>query len=248
MKQIAEIPPFLANENGLLPHVSIDCVIFGFHEAQLKVLVLKYKAEGLYALPGGFVQKSESLNAAANRVLEERTGLKDVYLEQFHTFGAPNRTNSNMHHEMFASLGISLPDKHWILERHISVGYYALVDFSKVTPVPDVFSELCDWYDLNTLPSLILDHGEMVQKALETLRLMLDHQLVGFNLLPETFTMSELQQLYETVLQTTYLRANFQRKMLGLNILERLEKRYAGGAHKAPYLYRFRVTNDSSDE
>ena len=104
----------------------------------------------------------------------------------------------------------------------------------------DELADSCNWYDLKELPSLILDHGEIVSKALETLRANLDNKLTGFNLMPETFTMAELQSLYETILGTKLLRTSFQRKMVNLGFLEKVDKKYTGGAHKAPFLYRFK--------
>ena len=138
--------------------------------------------------------------------------------------------------------GLHPVEGHWLLRRFISVGYYALVDFTKAVPHPDSLSDRCDWYDLRSLPALMLDHRAMVEKALQTLRLNLDHKLIGFNLLPGSFTMGDLQSLYETILGEKLNRTSFQRKMLGLDMLERLEKKRTGGAHKAPYLYRFRQT------
>jgi hypothetical protein len=128
---------------------------------------------------------------------------------------------------------------HWLLRRFISVGYYALVDYTKAVPIPDLLSDYCDWYDLSNLPSLMLDHKMIIKKALTTLRENLDRKLIGFNLMPETFTMGELQSLYETILDQKLRRTSFQRKVLNLGILERGAKKWTGGAHKAPYLYRF---------
>ena len=232
------IKAFLDKGPEYLPSVSVDCVIFGFHENQLKVLLLEFKHTKAFALPGGFVFKEESTDEAATRILWERTGVKDIYLEQFHTFGEQNRGNWDVHKATMSSHGFELEVEHWLLQRFISIGYYALVDFSKVQPTPDIFSDLGDWYDIHQIPALILDHNMIIDKALETLRLMLDHKLVGFNLLSETFTMNELQSLYETILDKKLLRANFQRKMLSLGILERVKKKFSGKAHKPPYEYR----------
>jgi 8-oxo-dGTP diphosphatase len=232
------IKVFLDKGPDYLPSVSVDCVIFGFHENQLKVLLLEFKHTKAFSLPGGFVFKEESTDEAATRILWERTGVKDIYLEQFHTFGEQNRGNWDVHKATMATHGFELQADHWLLQRFISIGYYALVNFSKVQPTPDIFSDLGDWYDIHQIPALILDHNRIVDKALETLRLMLDHKLVGFNLLSETFTMNELQSLYETILDKKLLRANFQRKMLSMGILERVEKKFSGKAHKPPYVYR----------
>jgi 8-oxo-dGTP diphosphatase len=125
------------------------------------------------------------------------------------------------------------------MERFITVGYWALVEFSKVTPQPDWLSEDCQWHDIHKVPKLIYDHNQIVESALEALRLSLNDHPVGYNLLPEKFTMPELQKLYETILDTPLDRRNFQKKMLSLDILERLAERKTGGAHKAPFLYRF---------
>jgi ADP-ribose pyrophosphatase YjhB (NUDIX family) len=223
----------------MLPQLSVDTVVFGFHDDMLKVLLLKFRNLDYWALPGGFVLQHEDLDAAARRVLFERTGLHDIYLEQFYAFGQHDRDYSKVHQQIMAAVGRQYPPDHWILKRFVSVGYYALVDFMKVSPSPDALSDTCDWFDIESMPSLVFDHNQVFQKALEALRTMLDHKLVGFNLLPETFTMGELQKLYETILGKKLLRTNFQRKMLSLEILERVEKKYSGGAHKAPYLYRF---------
>lgn len=138
-----------------------------------------------------------------------------------------------------AGCGIEMKPNNFLLNRFISIGYYALIDFSKAIPSPDELSDSCDWYDLDKIPTLMFDHNEIFSKALETLRTMLDDKLIGFNLLPETFTMNELQNLYETILGEKLVRSNFQRKMLGLGILERIEKKMTGAANKAPYVYKF---------
>ncbi len=234
------IKAFLDKGPEYLPSVSVDCVIFGFHEHQLKVLLLEFKHTKAFALPGGFVFKEESTDEAATRILWERTGVKDIFLEQFYTFGEQYRGNWHVHKTTMESHGFELETDHWLLQRFITIGYYALVDFSKVKPTPDIFSDVGGWYDIHQIPELILDHNRIIAKALETLRLMLDHKLVGFNLLPETFTMNELQSLYETILDKKLLRANFQRKMLSLEILERVEKKFSGKAHKPPYVYRIK--------
>jgi ADP-ribose pyrophosphatase YjhB (NUDIX family) len=223
----------------MIPQLSVDTVVFGFHDDQLKVLLLKFRNLDYWALPGGFILEDEDLDTAARRVLFERTGLNDIYLEQFYTFGQKERAYADVHQHIMQAQGRRYPPDHWILKRFVSIGYYALVDFSKVSPSPDALSDTCGWFDIASMPSLVFDHNQIFQKALETLRLMLDHKLVGFNLLPDTFTMGELQKLYETILDKKILRTNFQRKMLSLEILERVEKKISGGAHKAPYVYRF---------
>jgi hypothetical protein len=227
------------NWADFLPGLAIDAVIFGFHQSQLKVLLLEYHNTELLALPGGFVQSAENLNDAARRVLAERTSLHNIYLEQFYVFGDFDRFDPAPMRAIMEAKGLTPDDSHWLLRRFVSVGYYALVDFTKVVPIPDLLSDRCDWYDLANLPPLMQDHQQIVKKALDTLRTDLDRKLIGFNLLGETFTMADIQNLYETILGQKLHRSAFQRKMLSLAILERLEKQYSGGAHKAPYLYRF---------
>ena len=128
----------------------------------------------------------------------------------------------------------------WLSKRFISIGYYALVDINKVTPYKTDFDSSIDWINIQNLPTLIMDHNEIVSSALETLCQNLDAKLIGFNLLPETFTMREVQELYEAIYDKPFARNNFQKKILDMNVLERLEKKYTGAANKAPYLYRFK--------
>src|SRR5579872_1775020 len=223
-----------------LPHISVDSAIFSFNEGALKVLLLRMKDQSLYCLPGGYVGREEDLDGAAARILRERTGLQSVYLEQCGTFGDHRRTGGRASLELFSSLDADLPPDSWILQRFISVGYYALVNFAAARPAPGHFDAECTWCPVGRLPAMIFDHREITLKALDTLRLLLDVKVPRSNLLPETFTMNELQQLYESILGKPLLRSNFQRKMLNMGILERLDKKFSGGAHKAPYLYRFR--------
>ncbi|MBV8391230.1 MAG: NUDIX domain-containing protein [Mucilaginibacter sp.] len=219
--------------------LAIDAVIFGFHDHQLKVLLMRYNKTGVVALPGGFIHKIENLNDAANRIVSERTGLQDIYLEQFYVFGDYGRSDPQPMKDILTANGIEHDDDHWLLQRFISIGYYALVDFTKVVPKPDTIFDSCAWYDLTGVPQLMQDHNSIIQKALESLRNDLDNKLIAFNLMQEEFTLGDLQILYETILDKKLLRPAFQRKILGLGILERVAKKWTGGAHKAPYLYRF---------
>lgn len=229
-----------ARKTNYISQVSIDCVIFGFHNQQLKVLVLKFKNSDVYALPGGFIRNDEDIDAAAARVLWERAGVKDIYLEQFATFGKVGRNNPALSMQLLEAAGKPLRDNHWIYDRFLSVGYYALVDFTQVIPQVDEISDSCQWYDIQEVPPLFIDHPQIMEKALYCLRRDIDNQAITSNLLPEFFTMGELQLVYETILGTSFVRTNFQRKMLSSGKLERIEKKYTGGAHRAPYLYRFK--------
>jgi ADP-ribose pyrophosphatase YjhB (NUDIX family) len=223
-----------------LPNISVDCVIFGFQENQLKVLLLKFRNSDIWSLPGGFIGREEDVDEAAKRVLWQRTGLENIYLQQFHTFGDLKRNIGAIekHEEINLAMGRSLDDLSWLSHRYITVGYYALVEYSKVNVTLNNVSDDSAWIDVDDVPELFLDHNQILKTGLAHLRESIDTKLAAFNLLPETFTMSELQQVYETILGKELVRTNFQRKMLSLDILERIEKKYTGGAHKAPYLYR----------
>jgi ADP-ribose pyrophosphatase YjhB (NUDIX family) len=226
---------------GFIPNLAIDIVIFGFHDNQLKVLLIKYSKTGYTALPGGFIRVDENLHDAAERVATERTGLQDIFLDQFYIFGDMARFDPQPFREVMEANGTPANTNHWLFNRFISVGYFALVDFTKVTPTPDKLFDSCTWHELDALPTLIQDHAAIIQKALETLRNRLDDKLIGFNLLTPEFTMSQLQTLYETILGKKLLRPAFQRKILAMDILERIAKQYTGAANKAPYLYRFKA-------
>jgi ADP-ribose pyrophosphatase YjhB (NUDIX family) len=222
-----------------LSSLSVDCVIFGFHDNQLKVLLLKMKNVKQWALPGGFILKDEDMDRAARRVLRERTGLSEIFLQQFNVFGKPKRSDPHFHRQLFEKNGIEMKNDHWLFQRFVTVGYYALVEYSHVNPRADDFSDECSWRDIDDLPYLMMDHAEILKKALETLRSHLSYHPVGYNLLSEKFTMPELQKLYETILDKKLDRRNFQRKILSYGILKKLKEVKAGVAHKAPYLYRF---------
>ncbi|NCI48096.1 NUDIX hydrolase [Sediminibacterium soli] len=229
-------------QNGgkwFMPSLSLDCVIFGFHENQMKVLLLKMKNAEQWALPGGFIYKDEDIEEAAIRVLRERTGIHDIFLQQFHVFGRPGRSDKKFHSDIMKKDGIKPAKDHWILQRFLTVGYYALVDFAHAIPHPDGTSTSCEWWDIHEVKELFMDHKHILDKALETLRLQLNHQPIGYTLLPQKFTMPELQKLYETILDKKLDRRNFQRRMMGYGILKRLSETRKGGAHKAPYLYSF---------
>lgn len=228
-----------AGEQNLLPSLSVDCVIFGFHENQLKVLLLKHRHLDMWALPGGFIGKEEPTDAAAYRVLQERTGLNEIFLQQFHVFGEPERSQKEFHLQDLKKDGINVTEDLWILQRFVTIGYYALVEFSNVSHTPDFLSERSEWWDINKAPAMILDHRKIIDKALATLRMQVSYQPIGYNLLPEKFTMPELQKLYETILDKILDRRNFQRKILRFQILRRLKESKKGVPHKSPYLYSF---------
>ena len=205
-------------------------------------MTLKFLNSDVWSLPGGVVGIKEGINDAAKRVLNERTGLSGIFLEQFYCFGEFGRNvNARLEFEKIKSdILRTTDDLDWISSRFITLGYLAVVDYSKVNVSPGDISDQFLWQDVTDFKKLFLDHNEIVDKALVKLRECLDTKLIAFSLLPETFTMSEIQQVYETILGTSIVRTNFQRKILSLDILERIEKKYSGGAHKAPYLYRLK--------
>ncbi|WP_375444705.1 NUDIX domain-containing protein [uncultured Fibrella sp.] len=235
------------SEQNYIQQLSIDCVIFGYWEKQLNVLVPKLDLRGdFWALPGGFIVQEESIDQAAQRILKDRTGIRDIYLQQFRVFGEARRNNaellermSELNQDKLGSVWLNAKELEWITRRFVSIGYYALVDSRKVVPRKSGVDETIGWYPIKQLPTLIMDHNEIVAQALEALRSTIDQKLLAFNLLPETFTMKELQELYEAIFDKPFARNNFQKKILDMNVLERLEKKFTGAANKAPYLYRF---------
>ena len=228
------------NTKDFLQGLSIDCVIFGFHANELKILLLKLKNMEKWALPGGFVGKDEDVDQAVSRVLRERTGLEGIFLQQFHFFGEADRSNHEHAAKIVAKDVIPKELFDWFNQRFITLGHYALVEYSKVKdPSPDYTSEVCEWRPISNLPELMLDHHKIFSKAHETLKRHLNYEPIGMNLLPKQFTMPELQALYETLLGRKLDRRNFQRKMLSYDIFIQTGKRRTGGAHKAPWLYEF---------
>ena len=229
-----------------LPGNSIDCVILGYEDQQLKILLLKWKHENVWCLPGGFIRKDEDMDQAALHILEIRTGLKSVFLNQFYTFGSEKRSKLNgevkqtrMDHILKGLHGGNARFIDWIKQRFLTTGYFALVDIRKTSPHPDFLSEKCEWKSLSSMPELMMDHGAIIQKALEHLRIQLNYLPIGNSLLPQKFIMQDLQKLYEAILKKPLERSNFQRKMLKLGIFIRHEKQLTGAANKAPYLYSF---------
>jgi 8-oxo-dGTP diphosphatase len=229
-----------------IPHLAVDLVVFGFHGADLKLLLLKWKGRNVWALPGGYVGHRQSLDDAAQEVLRQRTGMRRLHLRQFHAFGGLHR-NEACGRDVFASTFTDVRRDHWVIKRVVSIGYYALVDFQEVRPTADFYSDSCAWHPLDDHPPLAFDHRRIVTRALEALRAGLEVPGAGADLLPERFTMPELQRLHEAVLGRRLDRRNFQKRMLDRGGVERLNERRKGGAHRAPYLYRFSARRDHSD-
>lgn len=216
-------------------YLSIDGVIFGFHQNQLNVLLLRWKGTDEWSLPGGFIRKMESVDTAAHRVMQERTGLEKLYLQQFHVFGESERYDQD---DTWRRINLPFKIEKWS-ERTISLGYYALVEHSKVIPTPDFLSDECRWWGLDHIPTLLFDHNHIITVAIDSLRKQLNDQPIS-HLLPEKFTIPELQRLHETILGHSIDARNFYKKIMASDTLERLSERRSGTPHKAPYLYRFK--------
>ncbi len=235
-------------EDAYIAHLSIDCVIFGYQHQTLKVLLSKFRfGQESWSLPGGYIVKGEGIDKAAYRILRERTGIDQIYLEQFRVFGDANRIigsadRTRVQQDLRQVGGERFDESSidWITSWFACIGYYALVDISQVSPQPGEFDDYLEWRSVGELPRMIHDHREILDTALATLREQLDRKLIGFNLLPETFTIREVQQLYEAVYDRPFPINNFQKKIMDLGALERLQKRYTGAANTAPYLYRFK--------
>ena len=200
--------------------VALDSIIFGFDEGGLKLLLINRAIEpekGKWSLMGGFLRNNESLDEAAQRVLHQLTGLRNIYLEQLLAFGEVDRDP---------------------VERIVSVAYFALINIRQHDKeLERKFG--AQWFPVSQIPELIFDHHRMVQEARERLRYRASHQPIGFELLPEKFTMPELQRLYEAIYDTTMDKRNFQRRILAMDILERLEEKQRGTSKKGAYYYRF---------
>jgi 8-oxo-dGTP diphosphatase len=221
--------------------LSVDCVVFGFDEEKLKVLLIQQKqpTEGKklshlqMALPGNLVEESESLDEAAQRVLQELTSLQGIYLRQFHTFGDPDRVRSLKDQEWLRSFRRN-PDR-----RVVTVGYYSLVKMEDYNPIASSFAKKAQWIDVYKIPELAFDHNIVIHEALKMLRheLIADH--IGFELLPEKFTLSQLQKLYEIILDKKLDKRNFRKNVLKNNQVKALNEKQKGVLHKPAQLFKF---------
>jgi 8-oxo-dGTP diphosphatase len=227
-----------------LTNISIDCAIFGYHDRKMKVLLLNWKSLQGWSLPGGRVLRTEALQDSATRILSERTGLKNIFLRQFYIFGdSPFRKKRIEYEQAMSKFNIELKKDNWLLDRTLSIGYYALVEYSQVNPQPDFFTEECRWWDIHEVPALLFDHNEMVERALQTLQHEIYYQPVGYNLLQQKFTLPEIHDLYETILEKNLDRRNFPKKLIALGIIKKLKERRNIGPHRSPFLYKFDKRN-----
>jgi hypothetical protein len=205
--------------------VAVDAIIFGFNEneLELKLLLLKRRfapEKGNWSLMGGFVDPEESLDNAAHRIVKNLTGLNQVYMEQLYAFGEVNRDAGG---------------------RIISVAYFSLIKINEHD------SELvknhgASWISVSKLPKLIFDHGEMVKRAMRKLRIRARTQPIGFELLPEKFTIPQLQRLYEAIYQIPFDKRNFRRKLLAMGLLEKLDEKEKETSKKGAFYYKFNKT------
>ena len=233
---------FAELDRDCLPHLSVNGVIFGAHGGALKVLLMESAGTGTWSLPGGYVRRDESIDDAAARMLHEMAGLSGTPLRQFQTFGGPARGEAVVA-DALRAMGNEAPPDHWVLGRVVSVGYVALVDSSRAQITPNAWTRSIEWWNLNQRPPLIIDHDEMVERALVAVRSQIDDLPIDANLLPAAFTLREQQRLHETVLGRSLDRRNFQKRMLELGLVERLPDLRIGGRRKPTYVYR-RATRD----
>ena len=201
------------------PAVTTDCVIFGYDGKELKVLLIERGIEpfkGCWAFPGGFLNMDEDALAGARRELKEETGLENAFIEQFHTFSEPGRDPRG---------------------RVITIAHYALVKIQEVEGGDDAAQ--ARWFSIDEVPPLAFDHNRILRMAISRLKERIHFEPVGFELLPDVFTMPQLQNLYEAILEVHFDRRNFASKMLKLGILEDTGDRPAGASSRIPVSYRF---------
>ncbi len=204
-----------------IPIVAVDVAVFTVLDGGLKVLLVKVKKSlyaGMWALPGGIIRPDESLEEAAYRELAEKTGVKSVYLEQLYTFGEVKRDRTR---------------------RAISTVYFALVNAAGLNLTTTTKYAGIEWFPVNRLPPLAYDHTQVIRYGVQRLRWKLEYTNVAWSLLPETFTLTELQNVYEAILGRKLDRRNFRKKILSLNLLAPTGKQRLAGAHRPAVLYRF---------
>lgn len=240
MKRMGVFLPY--NTDNIHPGFSIDCVVLSFYKKKLRVLLNQFDFSDYWQLPGGFMFKTESSDDAAKRILETRTGLKNIYLKQFYLFSDPERTkmNQNIDYVKKNKDDNEEPDKlkSWFLQRFISLGYIAFVKYDQVELVVSK-EDMAKWFDINDLPELYSDHENIIRTALEMMQQLLPILPIGYELLPEKFTMSEFRKIYETILGKPLDRRNFQRKMLASGILTQLDEVGNNSSYNPPVLYKF---------
>ena len=209
------------NEHSAMNAITIDCVIFGFDKGSLEVLLVQHGegiSKGKWGLPGGWINKKESTDDAAHRILNELTALDHIYLEQLKAFGNPDR---------------------FPLRRVITIGYYALIKREDYNIKAGFTASDAKWYKINSIPNLIYDHNEILAYSLKHLRNRVRQTPIGFNLLPEKFTLLQLMHLYEEILGIEMDKSNFRRKILHMKLLAELDEKQQDVSHRAAKLYKF---------
>jgi 8-oxo-dGTP diphosphatase len=221
--------------------VTVDCAIFGYHEGELKLLLVKNKILTGWCLPGGYIKKKENLDQAAARITAERTGIGNLFLKQFKTFGKPGRSNTVAfdQEKFFELTGIRIADYNWLMVEAVSVGFYAITDIVTAKPSADFLSSECGWFPVDKIPKLGFDHTEMVREALQTMRIHLHHFPIGRNLLPARFTLKEIKLFYETMSGKELNATNFPNKLIALGLIEKTNEKRHIGAHRSPTFYKF---------
>lgn len=209
------------SDHSAMNAITIDCVIFGFDKGSLEVLLVQHGegiSKGKWGLPGGWINKKESTDDAAHRLLNELTALDHIYLEQLKAFGNPDR---------------------FPLRRVITIGYYALIKREDYNIKAGFTASDAKWYKINEIPDLIYDHNEILAYSLKHLRNRVKQTPIGFNLLPEKFTLLQLMHLYEEILGIEMDKSNFRRKILHMKLLVALDEKQQDVSHRAAKLYKF---------
>lgn len=213
----------------LNPHISVDCVVFGFDKAELKVLVLNPVGLSRQKLPGSLIAINEDLHTSANRTLEELTGLKNIYLEQFNVFDSPDRIkNKEDIHWLRQTTGLSV-------ERIVSVAYFSLIKIKEINNL----SKEAKWISLSSIQKMAFDHAHIIHSGLRALRYKLATDAVAFELLPQKFTLNQLHLLYEIILGVKLDNRNFRKKIKKLHYIVETEDREKNVAHKPARYYQF---------
>ena len=225
---------------SLNENISVDCVVFGFDGTELHVLLIDREDEiknvaSAYALPGNLIYDNEDLNMAAERVLKELTGLSDIYLEQFGAFGDPNRIKKPEDQPWLKAVRAN-PNA-----RVVTIAYYALIRMSDFILNPSSFAKEATWVPLKEIEHLPFDHFDILNQSLAYLRNNTKIRPVGYNLLPEKFTLNEMQKLYEAIFNKKIDNRNFRRKIINLEVLNKLDEKQEGVAHKPATYYQFNV-------
>ena len=222
----------------LNPNISVDCVIFGFDGEKLNVLLIEEKdiGQGIkqQRIPGDLIARGEGLDEAAERVLMELTGLNNVPLKQFHTFGDPDRIKGEKDRK-WLELYRANPD-----ERVITVAYYALIKMTDFDPNAQSFADKAFWQEIGNIPELAFDHNEIVEVALWKLQRHFELNKSGYELLPPKFTLNQLQQLHEAITQEELDKRNFRKKVVREKIVEPTEEKQEGVLHKPARLYQIK--------